>query len=176
MSLVLILMNRHHNMVDANDLNETNNPDCDTGPTALSDAFGMDIPRTCIDVKGARRCYYTLIPPTCQSEDFPAPLVIDGHGGMSCPLYSAGYTGWADIALAKECLIVVWPTGVLDPDISSDWSCFGVPGGATLPVEEVEQDMTIERKQDGFESFTCCCSRDGQFVDDATDAPDFFEQ
>ena len=129
--LLTISNHRRHNIVFAAANNATNTPDCDTGPNALSNFFGFDVPRTCIDLHGTERCYYTLIPPTCETqEDFPAPLVIENHAGMSCPLWSAIFSGWADIALTKECVVLVWPTGVLDPNISPDWSCFGVPGGA----------------------------------------------
>lgn len=113
---------------------------CDTGPEALTNAFGVDIPQTCIDVPvrlsddgsvltAMKRCYYTYVPERCKSDDTndpkQLPLVVDVHGLGSCPLYSAGYTGWKQRA-EDECFVVMWPGGTSDGQFLVP--CFNIPG------------------------------------------------
>ena len=109
---------------------------CDIGPDALTNMFGIPINRTCIDVPyngdddndmiTMERCYYTFVPESCATTDVTKlPLVMDVHGFSSCPLYSAGYTGWLEKAI-EECFVVVWPTGTVGTIGTS--SCFNLPG------------------------------------------------
>ncbi len=53
--------------------------------------------------------------------------MVDVHGMGSCPLWSAGYTGWMEKA-EEECIVVMWPNGnehVMMP------RCFNTPGFLT---------------------------------------------
>lgn len=87
--------------------------ECDTGPDALTQAYGKAIPRTCLEVPyyetTMERCYYTYVPDAasaaCRStpssnenEDvLLLPLVFDIHGLTSCPLFQASYSGTYEI-------------------------------------------------------------------------------
>jgi len=90
------------------------NTACDVGPDAL--AF-YNMTRTCLasTTYPGRRCYYTYVPP-CASVG--APLVYDIHGLTSCPLYSAGYTGWIKKA-TEHCFVLVLPTVSVGADPSA---------------------------------------------------------
>jgi len=120
---------------DANGDFESSVYQCDTGPDAMSDVFGKDIPRTCIQVPNAdwlsktiERCYFTYVPESCQAANDPLklPLVFDIHGLTSCPMYSARYTGWMEKA-EEECLVVVWPIGNVNDNYATQ-GCWNLPG------------------------------------------------
>jgi len=117
---------------------EDEDPDpCQWGnPDALSDAFGKNIPETCIsvpyddgtDTVVLKRCYYSYIPDSCYQDGAPKeiPLVVDNHGNTACPFYQAGYSGWMEKA-EEECFAVMWPSGNYDSKFIFG-SCFNVPG------------------------------------------------
>ena len=90
--------------------------ECDTGPDALTQAYGKDIPQTCIEVPYydtfVERCYYTYVPDSasaaCRSNNSNVvtaeevrllPLVFDIHGLTSCPLFQASYSGTCEIEI-----------------------------------------------------------------------------
>jgi len=113
--------------------------DCDISPNAMINAFGKDIPQTCVNVphdfgiwsskKTIKRCFYTYLPEKCNNATDAAndlPLVFDIHGIKSCPLYSALYTGWMEKA-EEECFVVVWPIGNTDDNLLEK-PCWNVPG------------------------------------------------
>ena len=89
---------------------------CDTGPDALTQAYGKSIPRTCLAVPYydtfMERCYYTYVPDpasaACRSNNSNVvtaeevrllPLVFDIHGLTSCPLFQASYSGTCEIEI-----------------------------------------------------------------------------
>lgn len=129
---------------------------CDTGPHALTAAYLKNIPQTCIDVpvgdSTRERCFYTYVPETCaQLEISKAPLVLDVHGMGSCPLWSAGYTGWMQKA-EEECIVVAWPTGNQNGIMPR---CFNTPGFLTSDdISETPSDVT---------AMPCCCLDDTTF-------------
>lgn len=133
---------------------------CDTSATALTVAYGKSIPRTCINVplgdddddKGRERCFYTYVPKSC-NETKKAPLVVDVHGMGSCPLWSAGYTGWMQKA-EEECFVVMWPNGNEHPLMPR---CFNTPGFLT------SDDMETESGDNDVTAMPCCCLDDTTF-------------
>lgn len=134
---------------------------CDTSATALTVAYGKNIPRTCINVplgddddEGRERCFYTYVPKTCSSNEITkAPLVVDVHGMGSCPLWSAGYTGWMQKA-EEECFVVMWPNGNEHPLMPR---CFNTPGFLT------SDDMETESGDNDVTAMPCCCLDDTTF-------------
>jgi len=133
---------------------------CDTSPDALTKAYGKEIPQTCIEVPNDKgefdeRCFYSYLPEGCADNE-KVPLVMDVHGMGSCPLYSAGYTGWMQKA-EEECFVVVWPSGkekILQP------RCFNTPG--LLDIKEI---AGIEDESDEeFATMPCCCLDDETFL------------
>lgn len=82
------------------------NMECDFGSHALSTHFGVDIPQTCLQTDGHRRCFYTFVP---ECADGQVPLVYDIHGAQDCPVRFAEKSGWFEKA-REECFVVVWPT------------------------------------------------------------------
>jgi len=130
---------------------------CDTGPNALTTAYSKPIPQTCIEVpvgdegKNRKRCFYTYVPKTCsQQEISEAPLVVDVHGMGSCPLWSAGYTGWMEKA-EEECIVVMWPNGNENPMMPR---CFNTPGFLT------SEEITGITSEDDVTAMPCCCLDD----------------
>lgn len=88
----------------------------DTGPDALTQAYGKAIPRTCIAVPyyetTMERCYYTYVPDpasaACRSSTTNVvtendvrllPLVFDIHGLTGCPLFQASWSGTCEIEI-----------------------------------------------------------------------------
>lgn len=146
---------------------------CDFSSEALSDFYGKDIPRTCIDVpvpgQGTlSRCYYTYIPDSCAASDETVPLLLDIHGLNSCPLRSSTYTGWNGIA-EQECFVVVWPSG--EP-VSDDFfgPCWFVPGKA--------QDFDFGTEGgNNVTTVPCCCLTTDQIpvFDGGPDDPTFLK-
>lgn len=103
----------------------------------------IEAERTCIsspEFKG-ERCFFTKIP-ECAGEN--APLVFDMHGYDSCPMQAAFYTKWAQKS-DDNCFVLVYPTGMADPDVART-SCWGFPGGLV--------------DDSNMESSACCCHRD----------------
>lgn len=95
---------------------------------------------------GKERCYYLFVPECAKG---PVPLMMDMHGGSSCPLWSVFFDGWLQLAV-KECFALFFPIGVTDPEVS-DYPCFSVPGG---------------RNVNGlFTTNDCCCAKDDIRVD-----------
>lgn len=139
---------------------------CDTSPDALTLAFAKPIPQTCIQVPNEKdgleeRCFYSYLPKTCTSGK--VPLVMDVHGMGSCPLYSAGYTGWMQKA-EEECFMVVWPSGrenFLQP------RCFNTPGfldrKEVLKIDE-NANADAEDDDEDFATMPCCCLDDTTFL------------
>ena len=89
---------------------------CDTGPDALTQAYGKSIPRTCLAVPYydtfMERCYYTYVPDpasaACRSNNSNVvtendvrllPLVFDIHGLTGCPLFQASWSGTFEIEI-----------------------------------------------------------------------------
>mmetsp|Transcript_37420 Transcript_37420/g.90830 ORF Transcript_37420/g.90830 Transcript_37420/m.90830 type:complete len:401 (+) Transcript_37420:128-1330(+) len=115
-------------------------PDCDNSESGLA-VYGAK--RTCIESTEfeGKRCFFTYIP-DCAGED--SPLVFDLHGWGSCPLFSAFYTGWRQLA-QQNCFVLIWPLGTTDPTVA-DLTCWGNRGGLL--------------NQDGSKfSGPCCCSK-----------------
>mmetsp|Transcript_18857 Transcript_18857/g.46809 ORF Transcript_18857/g.46809 Transcript_18857/m.46809 type:complete len:410 (+) Transcript_18857:1247-2476(+) len=133
---------------------------CDTSATALTVAYGKNIPQTCITVplgddddEGRERCFYTYVPKSC-NETKKAPLVVDVHGMGSCPLWSAGYTGWMQKA-EEECFVVMWPNGNEHPLMPR---CFNTPGFLTSDDMETESGDNND-----VTAMPCCCLDDTTF-------------
>jgi len=98
------------------------------GPYVLTAFFLQDIPRTCFEFEGEKRCYFSYIPASCKKGDFlqkPRPLVVDVHPLSGNPLLQAVISGWKQIA-ERECLIMMWPSGT---DYSLTEGVWNVPGG-----------------------------------------------
>lgn len=135
---------------------------CDFGPDALTNTVGQPVPQTCIDVpfddgSGVlvmqSRCYYTYVPrsESCSSKfspDEPVPVVFDVHGYESCPLYSAGYTGWKEQA-DKDCFVVVWPSGNTGVP-GTMGTCWNLPGG-------LQADDYGMQGGNNIKTVPCCC-------------------
>lgn len=93
---------------------------CDSygyGPDTMTEQFGVDIPKTCLDVEipggssTVNRCFYTYVPPSCATggaNTTPIPVVVILHGGESCPVVVAEENGWIEKA-EEECFIAVFP-------------------------------------------------------------------
>jgi len=117
------------------------NTPCPLDPCALSEPYGRQIPRDCIQTNRGRRCYYTYIP-DCAGTN--SPLIYDNHGYISCPMASTTYTGWKELA-DEKCMVVVWPVGNVRL-LHTNVPCWAVPadlvGMGDDPIEEV---------------FPCCC-------------------
>ncbi|KAL3938201.1 MAG: hypothetical protein SGBAC_006842 [Bacillariaceae sp.] len=129
---------------------------CDNSETGLFDLYGAK--RTCIESTEfeGTRCFFTYIP-DCAGED--VPLVFDLHGYTSCPLFSAFYTGWRQLA-QQNCFVVIWPLGTTDPTVA-DITCWGNSGGLL--------------NEDGSKfSGPCCCSKGG--IPIVTDPSTFLRQ
>jgi len=152
---------------------------CDTGPNALISAYKKPIPQTCIDVpvgdkgKTRERCFYTYVPKTCSEQEISeAPLVVDVHGMGSCPLWSAGYTGWMQKA-EEDCIVVMWPNGNEHPMMPR---CFNTPGFLTsTDIQDSSSTTTTttsdENDDDDVTAMPCCCLDDTTFLpeDEAVD-------
>ncbi|CAJ1952254.1 unnamed protein product [Cylindrotheca closterium] len=129
--------------------------ECNNGENGLA-LYGSK--RTCIESSEfvGTRCFFTYIP-ACAGED--SPLVFDLHGFGSCPLFSAFYTGWRQLA-QENCFVVIWPLGTTDPTIADD-TCWGNAGGLL--------------NEDGSKfSRPCCCLKGAIPV--VTDPSDFLRQ
>lgn len=136
--------------------------DCDTGPDAMTNAFGKNIPRTCIDVPydagdgsttaTIERCYYTFVPESCTAgaanDPLDLPVVFEIHGLTSCPLNTALYTGWMEKA-EEECFVVVWPIGTVDDDLFVK-GCWNLPGF-------LRDDEYGEEGSNDVTTVPCCC-------------------
>lgn len=82
------------------------NMECDFGAEAFTRRFGSDIPQTCFQTDGHRRCFYTFVPDCAKGK---VPLVYDIHDARDCPVRFAEKSGWLEKA-RDECFVVVWPT------------------------------------------------------------------
>lgn len=136
---------------------------CDSGPDALTNAFGKYIPQTCIDVPvllnddgsvstTMKRCYYTYVPESCKNNNNikKLPLVLDLHGLGSCALFSAGYSGWMQQA-EEDCFVVVWPSGTNDGQFLAP--CFNIPGFLISENRGTEGGNNVI-------TAPCCCFED----------------
>lgn len=95
------------NMVQAEDAGEVEKEQfyCDDSPDALD---FVPASRTCRNLAGQTRCWFTYIPEEDEQES--VPLVLDLHGFTSCAAFNPTYTGWRELA-ADENFYVVWPQG-----------------------------------------------------------------
>jgi len=145
---------------------------CEFGPEALSDLYGKDIPRICIDVPVGddgstttavvERCYYAYVPDSCTESAETVPLVVDIHGLGSCPLRSSTYTGWRQKA-EEECFVLIWPSGEPTPGSDLLIPCFQVPGFAL--------DVTFGRPGGNNVITGGCCCLDGNGLPVVEDGP-----
>lgn len=85
------------------------------GPDAMTEEFGVDIPKTCLDVEipgessTLSRCFYTYAPSCAAGTNSASiPVVVILHGGESCPIVIAQENGWLEKA-EEECFIAVFP-------------------------------------------------------------------
>mmetsp|Transcript_19186 Transcript_19186/g.31844 ORF Transcript_19186/g.31844 Transcript_19186/m.31844 type:complete len:378 (-) Transcript_19186:84-1217(-) len=126
---------------------------CDTGPDAMTNALtsltgGRPIPRYCVPNPidgGKQRCYYLFVP-ACASG--AVPLLMDMHGGSSCPLWSVFFDGWLQLS-SQKCFALFYPIGVTDAQVT-DHPCFSVPGG---------------RNVNGmFTTTDCCCTKNNRRI------------
>lgn len=130
---------------------EGTNTFCDTGPEAMTASLGYlsggrPIPQYCVTNPvdgGQKRCYYLFVPECATG---PVPLMMDMHGGSSCPLWSTFFDGWLQLA-SKKCFALFYPLGVTDIEVA-DWPCFTVPGGRDV--------------QGLFTTNDCCCYKDNR--------------
>jgi len=126
-------------------------PERDFDENALSTFFidvetgdQKTVPRTCVEVNGRERCFFTYVPESCKSSDAKVPLVVDTHSLLSCPRFHIGYSGWR--AQAEEnCFVVVFPIGN-EPSDEIFSTCWNNPGFAQSP--EFGNGITTSQ---------CCC-------------------
>jgi poly(3-hydroxybutyrate) depolymerase len=124
---------------------------CDVSPDALTKSLsgkteGQPVPQYCIKNPvsgGKQRCYYLLVPKCANGR---VPLVMNMHGGASCPVWSSGFDGWVEKSVLR-CFALAYPIAVTDADVA-DEPCFSVPGGRNV--------------NSMFTTNECCCSKDGR--------------
>mmetsp|Transcript_22519 Transcript_22519/g.34187 ORF Transcript_22519/g.34187 Transcript_22519/m.34187 type:complete len:428 (-) Transcript_22519:128-1411(-) len=124
------------------------NFECNFGSMAMTNEFGVNIPQTCFQSIGHRRCFYTFAPKCVKNTSYAIPLLYDIHDQGSCPVVFAQQSGWFEKA-SRECFIVVWPTGNNQESIS-DFPCWQVPGGLVFSGDQETQP--------------CCCRKHGYFL------------
>jgi len=135
----------------------------ETGPDALTEFFqGKPVPRSCIEVDGVERCYYTYVPSSCQSSDLEVPLVFDIHGTNQCPLRSVAYTGWVQKA-EEECFVLVMPISTGGADGAFVEACYNSPGFMTSATAGTPDGNDV------ITSPCCCADENGSVI--VTDEP-----
>jgi len=78
---------------------------CDVSSDALD---FVPASRSCTDLAGQNRCWFTYTPD--QDEQETVPLVLDLHGYTSCAQFNPSYTSWMEKS-SEENFYVVWPQG-----------------------------------------------------------------
>ena len=81
----------------------------DAGP------FQAALPKSCIDVGGQARCWWTYVPDVLVGGDGGAattmPLVVDLHGFTAPVKKEMANSGWRDLATVNH-FVVAWPDGL----------------------------------------------------------------
>jgi len=78
---------------------------CDDSSDAMS---FVPASRTCTNLAGQERCWFTYVPEEDEQETIP--LVLDLHGFGGCAQFTSDYTGWKERAYDDN-FAVIWPQG-----------------------------------------------------------------